>query len=936
MIVIIVSSAFLLQTLPTLGFRLDISGVSAGSGTSVSDSAETDDVSPSQPSEEVSAEPSYRRGRDYERWAYPNKTVTLVQYMGPRYVRHYATGQFVDIAFKDNYASGGYYLVQNAYIGLKIYDNQTVMYEPDMQYVTVNSEQVIVQIYDAQTLSWKDVDSTGSSLKVDAVNSTACLITRVVNSTAGRLEVTYVVKAGLFMKQNISFTSLQDTPSQFRVVQRLAGIIGGNVTYEKPEGSDERLTVNASKEVFTPYLAFEKEGIPILGVSLRDLGTKPQGLPWTSSTLKAIALDNSSRGISAEIVMGNFSLRSKESFAIDPYYTTSPYFSTSNSDVEIWYEAEYFYGDWSYYYHKNNYASMKFGCDYDIIEGVEWYIDHTYRSYMRLQMLLPIGATINDAELKLCSAAAYSYSFTPQIRTLDSEDCGEFTEGAQTIWDYWDGNTMEETTDWSITTGWSSGQWVSANVTANVQEFIDRSDYAPGNYMGLCISEGDATYANDHFRSVRAYDYDGAEHMPRLEITFTYAYDDTLVEPIDNWSFEDTSAWTISSGSRSVSDTVYMHGKHSWYVEGSSQSNVVIEQTLDSNDIDNLKNRRAGQNRGVCFSFRYKPDDVLPNGDKNQAYAQIIYNDGSEHTVSGGTVKPTNNTEWWYALVNASLPTNTQTVKVRIVGCYYDGTGFKANIDLALLSVYYYDANEGNCGDAMLTTNIYYSDALQHPEFDGFVSLGFGIAATAADGYSVAKLKDLTVELLPNDGSTTTQAGRLIILYLTQENTKNWTIRDLPTEDINIALDAGQLNAFILNVIYGEAITIGTFVLFPPAGLGVAAAKMFITGVAQAKTFFVVRRVALENPLAAGDTSYKVYETLDYSGHLDGSESDCISYASTQYYFDWRFRTDSDDVFAIKISGTVEWYQWNEYYLSWDYAGEADMSTVISIADYWQ
>ena len=43
---------------------------------------------------------------------------------------------------------------------------------------------------------------------------------------------------------------------------------------------------------------------------------------------------------------------------------------------------------------------------------------------------------------------------------------------------------------------------------------------------------------------------------------------------------------------------------------------------------------------------------------------------------------------------------------------------------------------------------------------------GGGVFASAKTSYSVAKLKDLTVELLPNNGSATTQDGRELPDYI--------------------------------------------------------------------------------------------------------------------------------------------------------------------------
>ena len=62
--------------------------------------------------------------------------------------------------------------------------------------------------------------------------------------------------------------------------------------------------------------------------------------------------------------------------------------------------------------------------------------------------------------------------------------------------------------------------------------------------------------------------------------------------------------------------------------------------------------------------------------------------------------------------------------------------------------------------------------------------------------------------------------------------------------------------------------------------------------------------------------------------------------AGAQFYFDWRFRTDSDDVFAIRVSA-VEWYKWNTdvpedpYDDQWVPAGETEPSLIISIAGFW-
>ena len=87
------------------------------------------------------------------------------------------------------------------------------------------------------------------------------------------------------------------------------------------------------------------------------------------------------------------------------------------------------------------------------------------------------------------------------------------------------------------------------------------------------------------------------------------------------------------------------------------------------------------------------------------------------------------------------------------------------------------------------------------------------------------------------------------------------------------------------------------------------------------------------NPLAEGGSGYKVWETLDYYIHMS-SENDRIENMGADYYLDWRFRTDSDDVFAIKISAIVDWGQWIGS--QWYKVSETPVSLAISIANYWR
>jgi hypothetical protein len=833
---------------------------------------------------------------------------------------------------EDNYASKGYYIVQNAYIGLKIYDNKTVMYDPDMEYVAVDDEQISVQVYDATASSWKNLQLGNAYLRVDAHNATASVITRVCDNAIGRLEVTYVIRAGELMKVNIVFTNLLQLATQFRIVQNLSGVHGSNATYETTDGPSRKLDVTASTTFIAPHFTVETSDKPVLNVNLRDLGHEAKD-KWVSDILRNVTLNACASGVEAKLILGNFSLGWKQTLTIDPSYTTSPYVFSGNSDTYVEKADVYSSGQLLYttYQNYNTATSLKFG-KHKEDTGPDEYTQYTYRTYLRFPILLPVGATVTSAYLNVSAfTGGPNYDFTTYIRTLDKDDCSAFTDSASTIWGY---GVMTNTTSWAISGSWTGGKCYQKETTQNVKDFMTRANYALGNYIGLRLDEGSATYDANHYRQIYSYNYKGAEYAPRLKITFTYNYDDTLVQPIYNWGFEDNTNWTITSGSNTLNSTIYMQGQKSWYVTGSStQNDVYLEQTLRSSVINSLKNRASNQKRGVCFSFYYKPDGVNSNdpskGEKNKAYAWIQWkiNGNWQTGVPGTVIKPDNASKWWHPIVNVQLPPETQEVRVRIYGNPYGGEVFKGWIDCAILSVYYYSNTTLAYGTAGLTTNIYYSNVIQNPEWGGFVSLGTSIAARSTDNsYSVGKLGNLKAELLPNDGSKTSQAARLVILHASQGNKRNININPSTTQDaINTGLDNVETTTGIaiglVGTIAGAATTGGTSIVVEIA--------FTVGGIAQA--FYRLPRVNLDHPLAEGGTDYAAWETFDYSGSL-GILSDRFEWADGDYYFDWRFRSDMDNVFAIKISATVDWYHWNVD--SWEYYSQTPLSYIISIALY--
>jgi len=528
-IALVVTSVIASETTLITGKETGLGGVQPGSASAYPESGSPSVVSPE-------STPRYSRGRDFERWAYSNGTMIMVTYMGPRFVRHYATGEFVNLVFEDHRAEG-YCLIQNGYIGLKAYDNRTVLYAPDMDKVAVDTAFFVVQVYNGS--AWLDLDLGDPSLRVDASNSSTVVLTQVYSSSLGRLEVSYVVRDGEPMKYNVAFTSLADVRSLFRVAQRFFGVHGVNVTY----GYTRDAPINGSREFIAPFFAISQDK-PVLSVYLQDLGRTSVG-GWVSDKLEKIALSASAEGINAEVLIGNYSLGGNEALTIDPLVTTVPIVGGNDDTyVEYWQKflwvEGYGYKDCVEYGYNGSLGShwLTFGYDCDEVYH-EYMITRLYMSFLRWPILIPDSCVVQSAYLNMCAAATFTYDFTPWIQVLNFSSCPAFNKDTDEQI-FWYG-VMSNITSWPITDDWSEGEWVGVYVTQNLKDFMNRGDYALGSYMGLRI-EFWGTSGEDCYREIYSYD-EGASKAPKLHITFT-AQSETFAEPLENWSFEDSSGWS--------------------------------------------------------------------------------------------------------------------------------------------------------------------------------------------------------------------------------------------------------------------------------------------------------------------------------------------------------------------------------------------------------
>lgn len=101
------------------------------------------------------------------------------------------------------------------------------------------------------------------------------------------------------------------------------------------------------------------------------------------------------------------------------------------------------------------------------------------RSFMRWSVQIPKGATITSAKLQLHVSYGSPSVGISRMRLVDSDNCPQLSTNP------YDLPVSSQYVEWNIAT-WATGQWYdSPDISALVQEFIDRPGYDYDNYMGI-------------------------------------------------------------------------------------------------------------------------------------------------------------------------------------------------------------------------------------------------------------------------------------------------------------------------------------------------------------------------------------------------------------------------------------------------------------------
>jgi len=176
------------------------------------------------------------------------------------------------------------------------------------------------------------------------------------------------------------------------------------------------------------------------------------------------------------------------------------------------------------------------GNNYSSIAYVYW-PSPSYNGYLRWEIDIPAGATITDAYVSFYGYVTSSATPTVRMQLLDYDDCPSFSSNPYT----WDVSTTY--VDWAIS-GWTAYQWMdSPDITDLVQEFIDRTGYETGNYLGL----RGVLQSGDNLQRACSYDWSGNAHGPKLAVTYT-----TNLAPTADAGEDQTVADTDGGGDESV------------------------------------------------------------------------------------------------------------------------------------------------------------------------------------------------------------------------------------------------------------------------------------------------------------------------------------------------------------------------------------------------
>lgn len=433
-------------------------------------------------------------------------------FISPRHVKHHSTRQFVEFS----YASAPKFasqknckaFAQNSHCAVEVYDKYAILFDPDY------TRKVAVELWTPQVETasgWETIQLSSAVFSGERL-SDGVKITRRNDvlkggSKVGELEISWILRVGAYLKHEVKLTNLSGSQQNLRMIQGLVGIAGKRVIHALGE-DDVTVTMKEKLSLFVRFVDEDNPRFQYLDENLLSLGhwegNAETGEPeWVSDHLRGIRFKlvdyEGKQVVRCDIVIGNYTLSENESLLIDP--DTSTWQVGVSSDDCRMYDSSF-----------SNTAT--------VVDAGNWYysgVDHTLNSFARWTgITIPQGATISSAYFQVDAFTLDGTALT-KIYGIDEDNTATFDS---------DPTGRPLTTacvDWDPTPGsWTQGYWYdSPDISAIIQEIVDRAGWVSGNALGLkWADDGSATGAANRAAGY-SYDYGVPADAPKLEVTWT-------------------------------------------------------------------------------------------------------------------------------------------------------------------------------------------------------------------------------------------------------------------------------------------------------------------------------------------------------------------------------------------------------------------------------
>jgi hypothetical protein len=259
------------------------------------------------------------RGSNYEIWRKNSNTFTWIS-VSPWI---WDGNKYVPYIFEDHYTETGYYLMRNAHITVRLYDNHAEFWDIDNKEVRVQEEKWVVQYFDE---TWINIDKSNPAFQI-ITNSSGVFITQswflgAPIKSVDTLQVTYALHEARPLKRFVTLTNKGINAYEFRIIQAWDGIVANKVKH-----TDGDTIVTTSTQINSLWFQFSSEDNDF--IILEDLllsGYFDEDNIYHNDVLQPTSFSLNSEGMSASFTYSNsntYTLKPGKSLKLDPSTTVN-------------------------------------------------------------------------------------------------------------------------------------------------------------------------------------------------------------------------------------------------------------------------------------------------------------------------------------------------------------------------------------------------------------------------------------------------------------------------------------------------------------------------------------------------------------------------------------------------------------------------------------